>query len=337
MKLAVRLVICICSLLFFSSVTFAQEGGAREVSSVSVDEWQVPWSDTRPRDPFVDQQGRVWFCGQVGNYVAYFEPDTETFERFDLEPNTNPHNLIVDEAGAVWYAGNQNVRIGKLDPETGDITTFPMPDPAAGDPHTLVFGEGNDLWFTVQWGNFIGRLDRASGEVQLIPVPTPGARPYGIKIAENNRPWIVLFGTNKLATVDPATMQLSEVSLPRAEARPRRMEITDDGNVWYVDYAGGYLGRYNPESSTFDEWLLPGGADARPYGTALDHLGRLWIAETGTVPNRLVGFDPETETFLSETEVPSGGSVRHMYFHPPTRDIWFGVDTGYLARAKVGE
>ena len=327
-----RLIVFISSALLLGSVASAQEA-----PSVPIDEWQVPWSDSRPRDPAVDSQGRVWFCGQVGNYVAYFEPETGAFERFDLEPNTNPHNLIVDEEGAVWYAGNQNARIGKLDPETGEITTFPMPDPAAGDPHTLVFGAEDDLWFTVQWGNFVGRLDRASGEVQLIPVPTSRARPYGIKVAENNRPWIVLFGTNKLATVDPATMQLSEVSLPRAEARPRRMEITKDGSVWYVDHAGGYLGRYDPEADTFEEWRLPGGADARPYGTALDHLGRLWIAETGSAPNQMVGFDPATETFFSEAEVPSGGSVRHMYFHPSTQAIWFGVDTGYLARARVGE
>lgn len=302
-----------------------------------LDAWLVPWEDTRPRDPFVDSQDRVWFCGQSGNYVAYLEPASGEFARFELPPNTNPHNLIVDEQGFVWYAGNRDAYIGKLDPKTGDITRFDMSDAAARDPHTLVFGSDGEIWFTVQQGNFVGRLDRTSGEVSLIPVPTSGARPYGIKVTPENRPWIVLLGTNKLATVDPGTLAIEEITLPRAEARPRRLEITLDGTIWYVDYAGGFLGRFEPSSGTFQEWPLPGGADSRPYGTSLDHLGRIWIAETGSLPNVLVGFDPQVESFFTSVEVANGGSVRHMYFHPATRDIWFGTDTNYLVRAHVTE
>jgi virginiamycin B lyase len=304
---------------------------------VEITEWLVPWSDSRPRDPFVDQLGRVWFNAQSGNYLGYLEPGTGAFRRFELEAGTHPHNLIVDEEGSVWYAGNRNAHIGKLNPDTGEITKFPMPDPAAGDPHTLVLGTEQDIWFTVQWGNFIGRLERASGEIQLVPVTTPRARPYGIKRTPENRPWIVLLGTNKLATIDPQTMELQEIGLPRMQARPRRLEITPDGSIWYVDFSGGYLGRYRPALGEFHEWLLPGGASSRPYGTALDHLGRIWIAETGTLPNRLVGFDPGSETFFSISEIPSGGSVRHMYFHELTKEVWFGVDTNYLARALVSE
>lgn len=308
-----------------------------QAQPVEMDEWLVPWEGTRPRDPFVDEQGRVWFCGQSGNYIAYFEPETGEFTRFELPPNTNPHNLIVDDEGFVWYAGNRDVYIGKLEPETGAITRFDMPDESARDPHTLVFGTEGEIWFTVQQGNFVGRLDMTSGDITLIPVPTQGARPYGIKNTPENRPWIVLFGINKLATVDPETLALEEVTLPRAEARPRRLEITPDGNVWYGDYAGGFLGRYNPSDGTFQEWALPGGSDSRPYGTALDHQGRIWIAETGTMPNQLVGFDPETESFFAQEEVESGGSVRHMYLHPESQEIWFGTDTNYLVRARVTE
>ena len=142
----------------------------------------------------------------------------------------------------MWYAGNRNARIGRLDPDSGDIVTFPMPDPAAGDPHTLVFGSDNDIWFTVQQGHFVGRLDRGSDAVQLIPVLTPRARPTASSTPPDNRPWIVLLGTNKLATVDPDTLALEEVALPRSGARPRRLEITADGAIWYVDYAQGVPG-----------------------------------------------------------------------------------------------
>ena len=41
-------------------------------------EWTVPWEKTRPRDPFLDAQGRVWFVGQEGNYVASLDPAAGT-------------------------------------------------------------------------------------------------------------------------------------------------------------------------------------------------------------------------------------------------------------------
>ncbi|MGH7555154.1 MAG: virginiamycin B lyase family protein [Longimicrobiales bacterium] len=303
---------------------------------IEIKEWPVPWERTRPRDPFMDAQNRVWFVGQQGNYIAYLVPATDEFKRYEIEAGTNPHNLIVDPRGIVWYAGNRNARIGRLDPATGQIKTFMMPDTAARDPHTLVFDSRGDIWFTVQGGGFIGKLTVASGDVKLIKVPGGRTLPYGIRMDSQDRPWVVLFGTNKLATVDPKTMELRLIDLPRAETRPRRIEVTSDGMVWYVDYAAGQLGRYNPANGQIKEWLTPGGAGSRPYATATDDVGRIWFVESGAQPNQFVGFDPKTEKFFGITPVPSGGgTVRHMMFHKPSREIWFGADTNTIGRARL--
>lgn len=56
--------------------------------AATITEWEVPWEDTRPRDPYVDSQDRVWFVGQRGNYAAYLTPSDGTFERFDLPEGT---------------------------------------------------------------------------------------------------------------------------------------------------------------------------------------------------------------------------------------------------------
>lgn len=303
---------------------------------VEITEWTVPWEQSRPRDPYVDGEGRVWFVGQRSHYIAYLEPQSGEFKRFDLEPGTGPHNLIVDRDGTVWYAGNLKAHIGKLDPRTGRITKYPMPDPAARDPHTLVFDAAGDIWFTVQGGNFIGKLEKRTGNVRLVAVPTPRARPYGIALDASGRPWVNLLGTNKLATVDPATMALREIEVPRAGARTRRIGITRDGGVWYVDYQEGYLGRYDPAAGTFREWRVPAGEGGRPYAMAVDDRDRLWFVETGVQPNRLVGFDPRSEEFFSITPIRSGGgTVRHMVFHAPSRQIWFGTDVNTIGRAVV--
>ncbi|MDP9178463.1 MAG: hypothetical protein M3O61_12345, partial [Gemmatimonadota bacterium] len=51
-----------------------QGPAAQAQSPVAITEWTVPWEKTRPRDPYVDGQGRVWFVGQEGNYVARLDP-----------------------------------------------------------------------------------------------------------------------------------------------------------------------------------------------------------------------------------------------------------------------
>lgn len=310
---------------------------SREAPPAEIREWPVPWEQSRPRDPYVGPDGRVWFVGQRSHYVAYLDPETGEFERFDLEEGTGPHNLIVAEDGTVWYAGNRAAHIGELDPASGEVVKHPMPDPEARDPHTLVFDpNGTHIWFTVQGGNFVGRLHRSTGEVELVAVPTPGARPYGIVVTPDGRPWIAQFGTYKLSTIDPETMELREIELPRPEARPRRLQLTSDGAVWYVDYATGILGRYEPETGEFEEWQAPGAEGARPYGMAVDSEDRLWFVETGPSPNRFVGFDPAREEFFSVTEIGSGGgSVRHMYYDASTDSVWFGTDENTIGRARL--
>ena len=303
---------------------------------IEITEWVVPWENTRPRDPYVDGQGRVWFVGQRGNYLAYLDPETGDFRRYELDPGTGPHNLIVDDDGFVWYAGNRAMHIGRLDPETGDIEKIMMPTPDARDPHTLTFDHNGDIWFSVQGGSFVGKLGTRTRTVELIPIGGRGRRPYGIVVDADNRAWFCQFGTNKLATVDPETMELEEFDLPRAEARPRRLALTSNGHLWYVDYAGGNLGRFDPATGEVQEWAVPGGVDARPYGMSVDDEDRLYFVESGAMPNRFVGFDPATEEFFASTAIASGGgTVRHMYYHAPTRAIWFGTDTNNIGRARV--
>ncbi len=302
--------------------------------TVVIEQWTVPWPESRPRDPYVAPDGRVWFVGQRSDYVAVFDPASESFEKIDLPEGAGPHNLIVDDQGVIWYAGNRNATIGRLDPESGEITELSMPLEGARDPHTLVFGAGQDIWFTLQGSNMVGHLDTASRQIHLLPVPTEGSRPYGIAVGTDGRVWFNQVGVNQLGVIDPEKMEVREIVLPREEARDRRIGITSDGAVWYVDWGAGHLGRVDPETEEVREWPVPGGKDARPYGMAVDDRDRIWFVETGSDPNRLLGFDPTTGEFFSQTEIDSG-AVRHMFFHQVSRTIWFGTDSNTLARFRV--
>src|SRR5213596_3969075 len=82
-----------------------------------IKEWPVPWADTRPRDPYLDPTtNRIWFCGQAGNYLAYFVPTSGEFKRYDLPAGSGPHNLIVGKAGSCGDAGNLGGCSGRLEP-----------------------------------------------------------------------------------------------------------------------------------------------------------------------------------------------------------------------------
>lgn len=309
------------------------------VNSAELDirEWEVPYSESRPRDPFAESETSVWFVGQRTGYLAHLDATTGEFFKVELKDGSGPHNLIVGSDGMVWYAGNRNRLIGRYDPESGEIEEIMMPDPAARDPHTLIFDEDEEnIWFTVQGGNMMGRLNIESRKVDLIKSKTAGSRPYGIKMAPDESVWVVLFGTNKLAHINQDTLELREIELPREQTRPRRMEVTADGMVWYVDYADGMLGRYNPATEKIDEWQMPQGKGARPYGMASDSSGNLWMVASGVQPNVFIGFDPKTEAFFNATEVDSGGgTIRHMHYHEPSGAVWFGTDTNYVGRAIV--
>lgn len=302
--------------------------------AVGFEQWRVEWPNTRPRDPAVAADGRVWFVGQTGDYAAVFDPDTEAFRRYDLPAGAGPHTIYITRDQKIWYTGNRDAHLGRIDPDTGAIERVDMPQGELEDPHTLYEDSQGRLWFTAQWANQIGRYDRDSGKLHYVDVPTPEARPYGMLIDAQDTVWVALLGTNKLARITP-DMKLTEIELPRSDARPRRLALTACG-IWYVDYAEGYLGRYDPLTGGFREWRHSPAEQAGPYAMAADAAGRIWFVETHPDPNRFVGFDPDSETFFSVNAIPGGaGAVRHMVYDPPRNAIWFGTDTNSLMRADL--
>lgn len=326
-----------------SSLSAAQQPARDRIASAAVDpdslvtEWTVPWEHSRPRDPYADASGRVWFVGQAGNYVAYLDPATGRFKRYEIEAGTHPHNLVVNRKGEVWFTGNRNGRLVRLDPATGKLSNYMMPDSLVRDPHTMVFDAKGNAWFTAQQANAVGHLDAATGKIRLWR--TEGrSRPYGIMIAPDGKVWFDLFGTNKLGMIDPAVMDVKTFDLPDARTRPRRIAITTDGVIWYGDYSRGYLGRLNPRTGAVKEYALPGGAMSLPYAMALDGRGRIWLAETGLQPNRLVAFDPRTESFTDTVSVGGGSAentIRHMTYDAKSGVIWFGTDRNTIGRLVV--
>jgi virginiamycin B lyase len=317
-----------------ASVASAQ---ARQQSSEpQLKDHSADWMNgTRPRDPFADQKGRVWFVGQAGNYIGRINADG-SIQKFEIDAGTNPHNIVIDPKGNPWYTGNRNGRLVKMDPETGKLTTYLIPDSTVRDPHTMIFDQKGNAWFTAQRSVAVGHFNTATGKFTVWKME-PRSNPYGIVVDKNGRPWFDLFGTNKIGTVDPATMEFKAYVLPNERSRPRRIEVTSDGSVWYGDYSRGFVGRLDPRTGQTEEWQLPGGAASLPYGMAVDDQDRIWLAETGSMPVKLVAFNTKKKIF--EHTIPLGdatpNNVRHMQFDAATKTIWFGQDKGFISSLKL--
>lgn len=313
----------------------APAAGAR----IAAREWPVPFgADTRPRDPYADAEGRVWFVGQVGNYVASLDSRTGAFKRYDITPGTHPHDLVV-EKGMVWFTGNRNGRIVRLDPSTGKLTTFMIPDSSVRDPHTMIFDPKTGVaWFSAQDAGAVGRFDPATGAFRLWKTGA-GTRPYGIVVDSKGQPWFDLFGTNRIGTIDLRTMALRTYELPDAKAHPRRIAITSRDQLYWGDYTRGYLGHLDPATGRMEEWRLPAGPASLPYGMTSDDRDMIWVAQAGRdgAPATLVSFDPATSRFVEEVPVgePGPNTIRHMTFDRARRQIWFGTDQGTIGRIPV--
>jgi virginiamycin B lyase len=172
------------SLAILTAAALPLQGG---MDSVKIQEWKVPWENTRPRDPSVDKQGNVWFVGQTGHYIGKLDPKTGQFKRFELEPGTGPHSQIVGQDGNIWYTGNRVGHIGKMDPNTGQITKYQLPE-GVRDPHTMIQGKDGKFWFTAQQSQYVGRLDPKTGKVDVLKMDGR-KNPYGIAFDSKGNVW----------------------------------------------------------------------------------------------------------------------------------------------------
>ncbi|MFN8583133.1 MAG: hypothetical protein U0163_19425 [Gemmatimonadaceae bacterium] len=324
-------------LLALAILGAAAPATAQEPNTIPVRQYEVPWGrDGRPRDPAVAPDGKVFFVGQAGNYIARLDPSTGEFKKYAIPEGAHPHTCIVDTKGIVWYSGNTNGTIGRLDPATGTVKEFSVPE-GIRDPHTMVWDKRGNIWFTAQQSNAVGYFDVSTAQFRIVKMPAAGSRPYGIVLDSRGRPWFNLFGTNTLGTLDPKTFELKTYALGDQRTRDRRIAITSTDKLYYTDYTRGYLGHFDPATGKHEEWLLPGGVTSLPYGMAIDDRDRVWVAESNPErPNRLVGFDPKSRSFFSVTDVPgSMNTIRNMNFDPRSKMIWFGSDAGYISKADV--
>lgn len=127
---------------------------------IEIVEWEVSWKQSRPRDPYMDGQSRVWFCGQTGSYLAYLVPDSGDIKKFPTpdEKAGDPHTLVFDGNGDIWFTVQHGNFVGKLTRENGTVRLFPVPTPRAR-PYGVRVDSSDRPWIALFGTNELMTVD----------------------------------------------------------------------------------------------------------------------------------------------------------------------------------
>ena len=140
-----------------------------------------------------------------------------------------------------------------------------------------------------------------------------------------------------LSSTNPERHPRWDHSLVIVNRDGRRFGNEDAG---YSGFAPAVMAQGSTAFAVYDRRIHKIAAAFRKRAAQLQKLAddqdRLWLAETGVQPNRLVAFDPKTRQFVANIPIASNGAqrntIRHMTFDRTNRKIWFGKRAQEIVR-----
>ncbi len=239
-----------------------------------------------PHSLQVAPDGSLWITLAIGNQLARFDPDTETWQIHELDAGIYPHTLRFDAQGRIWYTMAASNHVGMFDPATGDQRHVRLPASSFQQAAALRL-----LPFLLWIQKYVDlRGSAADGDGFTMPVP------YGIDITNDGAIWFSQLNEHRIGRIDPETLEIEMVDTPFPT--PRRLRFDSQGKLWIPSFSSGRIARFDPQTRSFESWALP----VEPLGTETPyalHVRRtddtVWIC--GTNSDSLIGFEPGTETF----------------------------------------
>ncbi len=80
---------------------------------IEIEQWQVSWSNTQPRDPALANDGRIWFVQTYAepNHFVGFDPKSEKFFSSTAIPGVtgSVRHMVYDaKRKSIWFATDSN-------------------------------------------------------------------------------------------------------------------------------------------------------------------------------------------------------------------------------------
>ena len=110
--------------------------------------YKMPEAISGPRRSDIGVDGSIWIPEFDTGYLTRFDPDTETFERFNLGNSAiGPYAAAVDpRGGAVWITGSLDSSLLRFDTKTHAVERYPLPTEPAYTRHVVVDAKTGAVW-----------------------------------------------------------------------------------------------------------------------------------------------------------------------------------------------
>jgi virginiamycin B lyase len=294
--------------------------------------------------PAIDQQGDIWF-GEMGqNYLASFDPKSQTFLQI-----TPPHGqagimgVIVASDDTIWFAEQNANYIGHYNPTSHHFTTYPLPRVTTPNPENkqqqlslpvapneLIMDQQGNIWFTEMNADAIGKLHIKTGAITQYPLSSPPTvqklSPYSITEDTHGNIWFTESGASTIGYLTANNGALHFYNLPKTLQTPNisLMEIIDDptGMLWITTFNTENIIQFNPRTATFSAYQAPttGQGINGIYGIIAASGNELWL--TVAASNAITRFDTTTKTFTNYT-IPTDRCTPLGIAMAPNHTLWF--------------
>lgn len=303
-------------------------------------EYPLPQTNSGVMRPAIDHEGRLWFGEMSHNYLAVFDPHTQTFKQI-----TPPHGrsgimgVLVAPDDTIWFAEQYANYIGHYFPTSEQFHIYPLPTVTTPNPsnpgqtltlpsapNDLVRDAQGNIWFTELNADSIGRLDPVTGNVQQYPLsPKKSVQtldPYGITIDPKGMIWFTEATNDHVGRLDPDTGTIHFFTMPGPNVP--LMEIASDthGILWITAFSSSMILSLNPGTDIFHPYYMPtsnGNGDGF-YGLTITPDGEIWIAASSQ--NAIVRLDVAANRFTYYA-IPTAGSLPLGIVMGSNHTLWF--------------
>lgn len=251
-------------------------------------EWMMPHPDGETHGLTIDRDGTVWIPERIGKrkdndglHLTAFDPKTEKFELFPLDPegkikdSLQPHTPVVDAQGNVWATVIRGDRFFMWDRQTRKITMHMTASrPAA--PYGIDIDSQGNIWMAQFRGDArVGKYDPVADKFTDYRVLTQPGRIRRASVDLEDRVWFGIYDRGVIGYIDPKSGQVTEARLPLNISRPYDPQGDYDGTVWFGDDGqGGATTRYNPKTREWSFYPTPQVADQPKIEITRD--GAVW-------------------------------------------------------------
>ena len=307
-------------------------------------EYPLPQNHSGLMRPAIDHQGRIWF-GEMGqNYLASFDPKSQTF--LQIKP---PHGqagimgVTVAPDNTIWFAEQNANYIGHYNPKSNHFTTYSLPQITTPDPENqqhqlslpsapneLIIDHQGDIWFTEMNADALGELHLKTGMITQYPLSSPHTvqklSPYGITDDAQGNIWFTESGDRIIGclTTSKGAIHFYHLSQALHTTNISLMEITADptGMLWITTFNTSTIFQFNPKNATFSSYQAKdtGKGISGIYGIVATSGHELWL--TVAASNAITHFDTTTKIFTSYT-IPTERCTPLGIAVAPDHTFWF--------------